>query len=130
MDIKQHNVDFSSAGQLAPQDMAQLAELGFRSVINNRPDGEADGQPTWQELEVAAKQAGLSYHYLPVVPNQMTPELIQQFADLYRQVDHPTLAFCRTGNRSTQIWEASQRLTNGIPTQAQTTEDQQPQKPE
>ena len=42
MDIKKHNVDFSSAGQLAPQDMAQLAELGFRSVINNRPDGEAD----------------------------------------------------------------------------------------
>lgn len=128
MDIKKHNVDFSSAGQLAPQDMAQLAELGFRSVINNRPDGEADGQPTWQELEVAAKQAGLSYHYLPVVPNQMTPELIQQFADLYRQVDHPTLAFCRTGNRSTQIWEASQRLTNGIPAQASTTEDQQPKK--
>lgn len=110
MDLKQHNVTFSTAGQLTAEDMAIAAELGFRSIINNRPDGEAAGQPTSEELEAAAKLAGLAYHYLPVVPNQVTPDLLQQFADIYTQVDQPTLAFCRTGNRSTQVWAASQEL--------------------
>ena len=34
------------APQLQPGDMGMLAAAGFRSVINNRPDGEEPGQPT------------------------------------------------------------------------------------
>lgn len=35
----------SVAAQLQPADMGTLAAAGFRSVINNRPDGEGEGSP-------------------------------------------------------------------------------------
>ena len=35
-------------------DIAELADRGYRSIIGNRPDGEAPDQPEWNELKAAA----------------------------------------------------------------------------
>jgi len=40
MQVTQHNADFSTAPQLAPEHMTAIANHGFRTVINNRPDME------------------------------------------------------------------------------------------
>ncbi|HZC16035.1 MAG TPA: sulfur transferase domain-containing protein, partial [Caulobacteraceae bacterium] len=37
---------FSVAPQIDLEDLPRAAAQGFKLVINNRPDGEAPGQPT------------------------------------------------------------------------------------
>ena len=96
------------AAQLQPADMGTLAAAGFRSVINNRPDGEGEGQPLSSALETAARASGLDYHYLPVIPGQISDDQISAFTVLLGEVRGPVLAFCRTGTRSTSLWALSE----------------------
>lgn len=96
------------AAQLQPADMGTLAAAGFRSVINNRPDGEEEGQPSSAEMLAAAKASGLEYHYLPVISGQIDDAHVAAFADLLNQVRGPVLAFCRTGTRSISLWALSE----------------------
>lgn len=106
VDITRHTIDFATAPQMRPENMAALAAMGFQTVINNRPDGEGGpDQPTSQALAAAAAAAGLAYHYLPITPGQMTPAQVQQFVALLRTEKNPVLAFCRSGTRSTHLWQ-------------------------
>ena len=96
------------SAQLQPADMGTLAAAGFRSVINNRPDGESEGQPSSAQIEAAARASGLDYHHLPVVSGQISDENIEDFSNLLKKVRGPLLAFCRTGTRSTCLWALSE----------------------
>jgi uncharacterized protein (TIGR01244 family) len=103
--------DVCVAPQLTPEAMAEAARAGFRSVVNNRPDFEyGPDQPTNAAIESAALAAGLAYRFLPVGPNSQTPEQIAAFAQLLEELPRPILAFCRSGNRSANLFlQASQR---------------------
>jgi uncharacterized protein (TIGR01244 family) len=96
------------APQLTPEAMAEVAALGFRSVVNNRPDFEhGPDQPTTADIEAAARAAGLEYRYLPVNGAYQSPEEIAAFATLLRELPGPVLAFCRSGARSTRLFMAA-----------------------
>ncbi|EKO3574727.1 MULTISPECIES: TIGR01244 family sulfur transferase [Vibrio] len=92
------------APQIEPSDIEQIAGLGFKSVINNRPDGEESGQPLNQVIEQHADQLGLVYVHLPVVGGQISEAQIHQFGELLQTLPQPILAFCRTGTRSSMLW--------------------------
>ena len=99
--------DVSVAPQLDPSAMADAATAGFKSVINNRPDFEGGpAQPTHASIEAAAKAAGLAYAFLPVHPAVQTPEDIARFGELVKSLPKPVLVFCRTGTRSTKLFNA------------------------
>jgi uncharacterized protein (TIGR01244 family) len=109
--LRQLRLDVFVAPQLGPQAMAEAAVLGFRSVVNNRPDFEhGPGQPTNAEIEAAAKAAGLEYRFLPVGGGYQSPEEIAAFARLLEELPRPLLAFCRSGARSTRLFMAAQAL--------------------
>ena len=99
---------FAVAAQLQPADMGALAAAGFRSVINNRPDNESEGQPSSEAMRTAALASGLDYHYLPVVSGQISDADVSAFSQLLNQVRGPVLAFCRTGTRSSSLWALSE----------------------
>ncbi|WP_088282517.1 TIGR01244 family sulfur transferase [Ideonella sp. A 288] len=93
------------APQMTPEAMAEVAALGFRSVVNNRPDFEhGPDQPTNAAVEAAARAAGLEYRFLPVSGGYQSPEEIAAFAQLLRELPKPVLAFCRSGARSTRLF--------------------------
>jgi uncharacterized protein (TIGR01244 family) len=99
------------APQLQPQAMAEAARAGFRSVVNNRPDFEGGSdQPTSAQMESAARAAGLEYRYLPVSGGYQSPEEIEAFARLCEELPRPMLLFCRSGARSTRLYQAAQAL--------------------
>jgi uncharacterized protein (TIGR01244 family) len=101
--------DVYVAPQLDPAAMAELARLGFRSVINNRPDFEhGPDQPTSASVEAAARAAGLQYRFLPVNGAYQSPEEIAAFAQMLAELPRPLLAFCRSGARSTRLFLAAQ----------------------
>ena len=102
------SAEISVSPQLDPASMAWAAQAGFRSVINNRPDFEGGAeQPTSAAMESAAREAGLEYAYLPVNPAVQTPEEIERFAQLLRDMPKPILAFCRSGARSGKLFRAA-----------------------
>ncbi|MBI5268772.1 MAG: TIGR01244 family phosphatase [Burkholderiales bacterium] len=97
--------DVFVAPQLDAAAMAEVARLGFRSVVNNRPDfeGGAD-QPTSADVEAAARAAGLEYRFLPVNGAWQSPEQIAAFGALLAELPRPLLCFCRSGARSTRLY--------------------------
>ena len=91
--------------------MAEAARAGFRSVVNNRPDFEyGPDQPTNAVIETAAHAAGLEYRFLPVGPSSQTPEQIAAFAQLLEELPRPLLVFCRSGNRSANLYMQATRV--------------------
>ena len=109
--IQQLSPDVCVAGQLDPAAMAWAAQVGFKSVVNNRPDFEAGpDQPTNAAIEAAARAAGLAYAFLPVQGGYQSPEEIARFAALLRALPKPMLAFCRSGARSGRLFRAASAL--------------------
>ncbi|MCO4054650.1 MAG: TIGR01244 family phosphatase [Bosea sp.] len=98
----------SVSEQIKPDDIAALAASGFKSLICNRPDAEAAGQPAFAEIETAAKSAGLSAAYQPVVSGKVGDEEALAFGRLMDALPKPILAYCKTGTRSTTLWSLSE----------------------
>jgi uncharacterized protein (TIGR01244 family) len=102
--------DVYVAPQLDASAMAELARLGFRSVINNRPDFEhGPDQPTNASVQAAAEAAGLEYRFLPVNGGYQSPQEVAAFAALLAELPRPVLAFCRSGARSTRLFMLAQQ---------------------
>ena len=107
--LRQIADDVFVAPQLDAAAMAELARLGFRSVVNNRPDFEGGvDQPTAAAVGNAATAAGLVYRHLPVAGNYQSPQEVAAFAQLLAELPRPLLAFCRSGARSTRLYQLAQ----------------------
>lgn len=114
------NDEISTCGQIAPTDIQEIASLGFKSIINNRPDGEGGpDQPLSQNIEQASKQAGLEYAYLPVVSGNINQQNVADMKALMSKLPKPVFVFCRTGARSTNLYNLT--ITANEAQSAQTT---------
>lgn len=107
--ITKQSDDFSTASQINVDDITEIAKLGFKTIINNRPDYEGGkSQPLSDQLKVAAEQNGLAYIYIPVIPNDIHPVQVEAFSASYALAVKPVLGFCRTGNRAASIFKLAQ----------------------
>ncbi|MEV8468426.1 TIGR01244 family sulfur transferase [Fluviibacterium sp. DFM31] len=107
MDPKSISPELSVSPQITPADIPALAEQGFRSIVCNRPDGEGMDQPTFEEIEAAAKVAGIEARYLPIEQGKVTDADAAEFGKLLTWLPGPTLAYCRSGTRSATLWSLS-----------------------
>ncbi len=110
----------SVASQLVEADFAEIASLGFRTVVSNRPDGEADDQLPHREAELAARRNGLHFVYQPVWNFDITDEdAVDAFALSMRDLKGPILFYCRSGNRCTWLWAQASADRLGLDTVVQ-----------
>ncbi len=100
--------EISVAGQISPEAVGELAALGFKSIICNRPDGEGSDQPLFREVADAAAAAGLEARYVPVSSGQVSDADAAAFSAAIAELPKPILAYCRTGTRSTTLWAFTQ----------------------
>lgn len=108
MELKRINDYVSVAGQVGPEDVAQIKAAGFVTIVNNRPDGEVSDQPANAEVEAAAKAAGLAYYFIPMGREGVSSEMVENTRTALEGSEGPVLCFCRTGTRSTTLWALSQ----------------------
>jgi uncharacterized protein (TIGR01244 family) len=109
IEITKQTKDFSTAPQISAEDVAQIAALGFKTIINNRPDFEGgETQPLNVQIQAAAQALGLQYVYIPVIPNNIQASEIDAFKTAFASVEKPVLAFCRTGNRANNLYKLAQ----------------------
>ena len=93
--------------QIYPSQCAKLAQLGYRSVINIRPDDEQVSQPTSLDLASASEQANLAYEYLPFDDERLSTLTVEQFARFYHACPKPILMFCGTGARAKLLYQSA-----------------------
>lgn len=104
--IKSIDPRFSITGQISLDDLEKIAQSGFKTIVNFRPDGEGgDAQPTSAVLSAKAATLGLAYVYIPVIPNQIQPGQITSLSTVFDQHPQPVLGFCRTGNRAQTVYQ-------------------------
>jgi uncharacterized protein (TIGR01244 family) len=98
--IRRLDETISVSAQIAPDEVAGLAEQGITVLVNNRPDGEEPGQPFASDIEEAAARAGILYHFVPIIRG-IGPADIDAMQEALREAQGgKLLAFCRTGTRS------------------------------
>lgn len=96
--------NISALPQPSAEEIGELADRGYRSIIGNRPDGESPDQPTWNTLKAAALARGMEAVHIPVVASQIDAADIRAFREALERLPKPIAAFCRTGTRSTLLW--------------------------
>ncbi len=103
-DIRKITPHVSVAPQIGVADVKEIAAQGFRTIMNNRPNGESGDQTPSALIEAEAKANNLDYVYLPIVSSNITPQNIEEFGKVLAQAKSPILAYCRTGTRCTNMW--------------------------
>lgn len=96
------------SGQLFEHDVRLLAKQGVRSIMNNRPDGESVGQPLSADLAKVAEDFGMTFAHVPVDSRSISRQDVETFAKACGELERPLLIFCRSGARSTRIWEMAE----------------------
>lgn len=96
--------NFYVAPQLEPDDFAEAATMGIKTVINNRPDGEAADQLSDAEARAAAEANGMAYVHVPVVSGGIFPDHIAEMKTAIEAHEGPYVAYCRSGTRSCHLW--------------------------
>ena len=104
------NDKLSVAGQIELEDFAALAGLGFKAVINNRPEGEEPTQPASAEEAQAAAAAGLGYAHIPVTGPSIREQDVRDLQAVLAKTDGPVLAHCRSGTRSLTLFAIGEVL--------------------
>lgn len=98
--IRQLDDKVMVSGQVAPHEVAGLAEQGVTMLVNNRPDGEEPDQPLAGDIEDAAAAAGIEYRFVPIIRG-IGPADVEEMQKALRATEQGRLlAFCRSGTRS------------------------------
>jgi sulfide:quinone oxidoreductase len=102
-DIRRLTADYAVSPQLTVQDVAEAAAAGYRTIVSNRPDGEAPGQPRMDEIEAAARAASITFVRNPIAgPPPLAA--VDRTAQAMAESPGPILAYCRSGTRSATLW--------------------------
>jgi uncharacterized protein (TIGR01244 family) len=102
------------AGQIMPEEVAALAATGVTLIVNNRPDGEDIGQPESDEIEAAAKAAGIDYRHVPIARGLGPSDIEAMREAMHSAGEGKVFAFCRSGNRSALAWAVA-KSEDGVP---------------
>ena len=106
MDSVQLTDSIAVSAQISVDDISQIAAAGYKVLINNRPDGEENAQPTSALIAAAAAAAGMEYHYLPVTAVSFPGPNLDDIRNLFDDPKRPVFAFCRSGTRCANLWVA------------------------
>jgi sulfide:quinone oxidoreductase len=115
MEFKKLTESLSVLPQIEVSDLAAIRAAGYRTIVCNRPDGEGAGQPTFAEIEAAAREQGIAAHYLPVESGKLSDNDFAKFGEIMRKVEKPVLAYCRTGTRAATLWALSEASSRPLP---------------
>ncbi len=102
------NDKVSVSPQISLDDIAAAKAEGVRLIVNNRPDGEEPTAPQSADIEAAAKAAGIAYIAIPITHSGFSAPQVDAMIAALDGAEGKTLAYCRSGTRSTLLWSLAQ----------------------
>jgi len=98
-----HGVYLTS--QLEPRDVRLLRRNFICTIVDLRPDGEAANQPTSAQMETAAQNSGMNFHYIPVPHESIPDSAVDALQEVLSHVKNGnTVLYCRTGRRAVRTY--------------------------
>ncbi|QFT76159.1 TIGR01244 family sulfur transferase [Erythrobacter sp. THAF29] len=101
--------------QIELSDIETARSQGITLIVNNRPDGEDPSAPQGDEVEAAAKAAGIDYVAIPIGHAGFSEPQVDQMIAALGKTDGKVLAYCRSGTRSTFLWSLAQAKSGKDP---------------
>ena len=95
------------SSQIQPSDVADIAAGGFTTIVCNRPDAEDLGQPAASDIAAECAAQSVAFHHIPIDRNGLTMDLVEQFRQVLSESEGPVFLYCRSGQRSSVLWQAS-----------------------
>lgn len=103
------NSKLSVSGQMTTDKFSTLLkQVKFKSVIVNRPDDEIGNETSVLQLRSIAEKSHVSVVYQPVVSGKISQTDVREFAKYYNELPKPILMICRSGSRSTALFNQAQ----------------------
>ena len=112
MDLRPVTPTYSVSGQISVEDLAAIKAAGFKSIVCHRPDGEAPDQPSFTSIKQAAEGLGIEARHIPGGPMGVTADAVRAMVDAIEEMPQPMLGYCRSGARSTAIFQHTAHLRN------------------
>lgn len=100
----------ATAGVLSQKGIDQLAENGFKTIIDLRTEQEG----IKDEKEYIKQKKSIQYINIPVTGAGISEEQLAQFTKVIEEARKPVIIHCASGNRAGAMW-TSYRLSKGIP---------------
>jgi sulfide:quinone oxidoreductase len=104
------NSSLSVTGQMTTDKFKTLIRQGFKSVIVNRPNQEQGNLVTVNQLRAIAEQSHISVIYQPISNGKVSDTDIVEFAKYYNELPKPILMICRSGTRSSLLFNEAKKL--------------------
>jgi uncharacterized protein (TIGR01244 family) len=103
----------SVSAQIGVHHLQRAADLGYRSVICNRPDDEEGEQQTsHRQIARECSRLGLKFVYYPVSPNDYSEQQARDMREFVTTLPAPVLVYCRSGRRSKKLLTLSDHLSD------------------
>ena len=67
------------SGQITVDDVKSLANQGYKTLVNNRPDGEEPNQPSSDDIAKVAGEYGIEYRHIPFAGGMLEIHHAQKF---------------------------------------------------
>lgn len=100
--------DFWVSGQITEEHFKNAVDQKITLIINNRPDNEESGILSADDVKNLATQYDIDYLHLPMANGQPLPEdlvpKMQEALNKQSKANSKTLAYCRSGTRSSFLW--------------------------
>jgi uncharacterized protein (TIGR01244 family) len=103
MNIRKIDDRFSTTGQITPDQIGQIADMGFTALVCARPDNEEPGQPAFETIAAAARSAGMKAYHVPV-SGPLSEGQIIRFHQAMEEIEGPVLGYCRSGARAGSLY--------------------------
>ena len=103
------------APQIDVATVAQAKALGVTLIVNNRPEDESPDQTPGDQIEAAARAAGIAYVAIPVTHSGFAPWQLDALDAALAANSGKTLCYCRSGTRSTLLWSLARARAGDAP---------------
>lgn len=112
LNINKLDVKFFVSGQISGSMMKEIADLGVKLIISNRPEGESYDQPSDNDLKIQAQSYSIEFKSIPFSSNTLTREKINTLSKTLDNNAGSALLYCKSGARSAIIWALSNILNS------------------
>lgn len=109
-DIREIDGEYSVSGQITVDDLDRIKALGFKSIVCHRPDDEEPGQTPFAEIAARAAELGIETAHVPVGKMGVDGDAVTGMVDALDELPRPMLGYCRSGARSTTVYQKSHHL--------------------
>ena len=87
-------------GQPSIEELRELSDNGFRSVINLRTHNEEDQELTPDEEEEIVRGIGMEYAHIPVTADSLSQGKVEAFRERLNGLPSPVFVHCSSGKRA------------------------------